>query len=74
MFWILQVHSNPVRETVNMKKSPLIKKHGSMVMAMMLATPQTRKKLVKDCYVYTQFYLALYMCVFILTGFPCGYF
>ena len=26
------------------------------------------------CYVYTQFYLALYMCVFILTGFPCGYF
>ena len=45
---ILQVHSNPVRETVNMKKSPLIKKHGSMVMAMMQATPQTRKKLVKD--------------------------
>ena len=31
-----------------MKKSPLIKKHGSMVMAMMQATPQTRKKLVKD--------------------------
>ena len=26
------------------------------------------------CYVYTQFYLALYMCVFILNGFPCGYF
>ena len=31
-----------------MKKSPLIKKHGSKVMAMMQATPQTRKKLVKD--------------------------
>ena len=31
-----------------MKKSPLIKKHGSMVMAMMQATPQTRKKLVKN--------------------------
>ena len=31
-----------------MKKTPLIKKHGSMVMAMMQATPQTRKKLVKD--------------------------
>ena len=26
------------------------------------------------CYVHTQFYLALYMCVFILNGFPCGYF
>ena len=25
------------------------------------------------CYVHTQFYLALYMCVFILS-FPCGYF
>ena len=25
------------------------------------------------CYVHTQFYLALYMCVFIF-GFPCGYF
>ena len=29
---------------------------------------------IARCYVYTQFYLALYMCVFILTGFPCGYF
>ena len=28
----------------------------------------------KCCYVHTQFYLALYMCVFILNGFPCGYF
>ena len=27
-----------------------------------------------NCYVHTQFYLALYMCVFILNGFPCGYF
>ena len=27
-----------------------------------------------SCYVHTQFYLALYMCVFILNGFPCGYF
>ena len=44
----LYVHSVQVRETDNMKKTPLIKKHGSMVMAMMLATPQTRKKLVKD--------------------------
>ena len=44
----LYVHSIQVRETVNMKKTPLIKKHGSMVMAMMQATPQTRKKLVKD--------------------------
>ena len=26
------------------------------------------------CYVHTQFYLALYMCVFILNGFSCGYF
>ena len=26
------------------------------------------------CYIHTQFYLALYMCVFILNGFPCGYF
>ena len=26
------------------------------------------------CYVHTQFYLALYMCVFILNSFPCGYF
>ena len=25
------------------------------------------------CYVQTQFYLALYMCVFILNGFPCSY-
>ena len=25
------------------------------------------------CYVHTQFYLALYMCVFIFS-FPCGYF
>ena len=46
--WILYVHSIQVRETDNMKKTPLIKKHGSMVMAMMQATPQTRKKLVKD--------------------------
>ena len=45
--WILYVHSIQVRETDNMKKTPLIKKHGSMVMAMMHATPQTRKKLVK---------------------------
>ena len=30
--------------------------------------------LVINCYVYTQFYLALYMCVFILNGFPYGYF
>ena len=29
---------------------------------------------LNDCYVYTQFYLALYMCVFILNGFPYGYF
>ena len=28
----------------------------------------------EPCYVHTQFYLALYMCVFILNGFPCGYF
>ena len=27
-----------------------------------------------ECYVYTQFYLALYMCVFILNGFPYSYF
>ena len=27
-----------------------------------------------SCYVHTQFYLALYMCVFILNSFPCGYF
>ena len=27
-----------------------------------------------ECYVHTQFYLALYMCVFILNSFPCGYF
>ena len=26
------------------------------------------------CYVHIQFYLALYMCVFILNSFPCGYF
>ena len=48
MIWILYVHSIQVRETDNMTKTPLIKKHGSMVMAMMQATPQTRKKLVKD--------------------------
>ena len=48
VIWIVYVHSIQVRETDNMKKSPLIKKHGSMVMAMMQATPQTRKKLVKD--------------------------
>ena len=48
VIWILYVHSIQVRETDNMKKTPLIKKHGSMVMAMMQATPQTRKKLVKD--------------------------
>ena len=45
--WILYVHSIQIRETDNMKKTPLIKKHGSMVMDMMQATPQTRKKLVK---------------------------
>ena len=48
VIWSLYVHSIQVRETDNMKKTPLIKKHGSMVMAMMQATPQTRKKLVKD--------------------------
>ena len=48
MIWILYVHSIQVRETDNMKKTLLIKKHGSMVMAMMQATPQTLKKLVKD--------------------------
>ena len=48
VIWILYVHSIQVRETDNMKKTPLIKKHGSMVMAMMQATPQIRKKLVKD--------------------------
>ena len=48
VIWILYVHSIQVRETDNMKKTPLIKKHGSMVIAMMQATPQTRKKLVKD--------------------------
>ena len=48
VIWILYVHSIQVRETDNMKKTPLIKKHGSMVMAMMHATPQTRKKIVKD--------------------------
>ena len=48
VIWILYVHLIQVRETDNMKKTPLIKKHGSMVMAMMQATPQTRKKLVKD--------------------------
>ena len=26
------------------------------------------------CYVHTQLFLALYMCVFILNGFPCVYF
>ena len=31
-------------------------------------------KLYTICYVHTQFYLALYMCVFILNSFPCGYF
>ena len=29
---------------------------------------------LNNCYVHTQFYLALYMCVFILNSFPCGYF
>ena len=29
---------------------------------------------IQYCYVHTQFYLALYMCVFILNGFLCGYF
>ena len=29
---------------------------------------------IYSCYVHTQFYLALYMCVFILNSFPCGYF
>ena len=48
VIWILYVHSIQARETDNMKKTPFIKKHGSMVMAMMQATPQTRKKLVKD--------------------------
>ena len=48
VIWILYVHSIQVRETDNMKKTPFIKKHGSVVMAMMQATPQTRKKLVKD--------------------------
>ena len=48
VIWILYVHSIQVRESDNMKKTPLIKKHGSMVMSMMQATPQTRKKLVKD--------------------------
>ena len=27
-----------------------------------------------NCYVHTQLFLSLYMCVFILNGFPCGYF
>ena len=31
-------------------------------------------KLSALCYVHTQLFLALYMCVFILNGFPCGYF
>ena len=48
MIWILYVHLIQVGETDNMKKTHLIKKHGSMVMAMMHATPQTRKNLVKD--------------------------
>ena len=48
VIWILYVHSIQVRGTDNMKKTPLIKKHGSKVMAMMQATPQTRKKLAKD--------------------------
>ena len=43
--WILYVHLIQVRETNNMKKTPLIKKHGSMVMVMMQATPQTYKRL-----------------------------
>ena len=30
--------------------------------------------LKKHCHVPTQLFLALYMCVFILNGFPCGYF
>ena len=30
------------------KKTPLIKKHGPMVMAMMQSTPKIRKKLVKE--------------------------
>lgn len=30
------------------KKTPLIKKHGPMVMAMLQAAPKTRKKLIKD--------------------------
>ena len=41
-------HLIQARETGNMKKTPLIKKHGSMVMAMMQAATQIRKKLVKD--------------------------
>ena len=48
VIWILYVHSIQVRETDNMKKTQLIKKHGSIVMAMMQATPQTRRYLVKD--------------------------
>ena len=39
---------NASKRNGHMKKTPLVKKHGSMVMAMMQATPQTRKKRVKD--------------------------
>ena len=45
---IVYVHLIQVRETGNLKKTPLIKKHGSVVMAMMQATLQIRKKAVKD--------------------------
>ena len=48
VIWILYVHLIQVKEMDNMKKTPLIKKHGSMVMAMMQITTQTRKKLFKD--------------------------
>ena len=44
VIWISYVHLIQARETGNMKKTPLIKKHGSMVMAMMQATPKIRKK------------------------------
>ena len=42
----------------------------------LLKTLQEKKKMLVDltlCYVHTQLFLALYMCVFIF-GFPCSYF
>ena len=61
--------SAPNLVTLNMS----IRSRMSLIMVQVIPD-QLVFSVLEVVYVHTQLFLALYMCVFILNGFPCGYF